>query len=383
MSKLVNKDIIYFSRFFNNPSGNGGDRRAAQICQVLSPINYTFICMHDNPYTVPFDEKTLLSKGTSLSHKLIRKAFKQHITYNKYNKWSDRYRDNVLNFHFQSRLFIKAIKKHNPKLLLIDDPVFLTPIVYYAKSQNIPLVALCHNLETLSREQVDYDRQKEMFTYELDLISKCNFIVTISREETFILKNFGMDPYFFPYYPVEETAARFRKIRNKRQYTEKSNFLLLGTVGNLPTLDGMKRIITMITQKDVIPHNDVIIVAGFGTTMLQDFVDDSRVQVRGQVSDAALDEILTETKGCIVYQENGSGALTKFIELLVAGVPVISNSHAARSHYNLPGVFEFSTPEQLREQIIAASAGVPIPEVFSQPSVSSLQQRIQELIDRV
>ena len=108
-------------------------------------------------------------------------------------------------------------------------------------------------------------------------------------------------------------------------------------------------------------------------------MDDPRIEVRGEVADAELDEILAETKGCIVYQDNGSGALTKIPELLTAGVPVIINSHAARSHHNLPGIFEFDSFEQLGEQLELAARTNQFTQVLSPPDTSSLQKRIVEL----
>ncbi len=381
---MLKKNIIYFSRFYNDPGGNGGDRRTAQICQMLSPLVFTFISMHDNSYALPSCSNVLMSNGTSLLQKVIRSAFKQHVTYYKYNKWSDRYRDNVLYFHSQSRSFIKVIEKLKPSILLVDDPIFLAPVVYYAKSRNIPLVAFCHNLESLSREQVEYKYQKYMFNYELNLLSMCRLVVTISREETFLLKNFGLDPVFYPYYPVSDTVRRFQKVREKRQKAKKSNFLLFGSVGNLPTLDGMKRLLWASTQNNNMGlHNDQLIVTGYGTNMLLNYVTDSRVQIRGQLSDNELDEILAETKGCIIYQENGSGALTKIPELLIAGIPVIINSHAARSHYNLPGVFEFPTFEGLHEQLKAAARDDPMPNALPKPDTVYLHKRMAEIISSI
>jgi len=91
-------------------------------------------------------------------------------------------------------------------------------------------------------------------------------------------------------------------------------------------------------------------------------------------------ELLADTRGCIVYQENGSGALTKIPELLIAGVPVIINSHAARSHHNLPGIFEFTALEQLGRQLELAAQVDNFPLVLSPPDATALTKHILELV---
>ena len=40
----------------------------------------------------------------------------------------------------------------------------------------------------------------------------------------------------------------------------------------------------------------------------------------------------------LCFQPGATGALTRIPDLLLAGIPVIANSIAARSYYNLPGV---------------------------------------------
>jgi hypothetical protein len=71
--------------------------------------------------------------------------------------------------------------------------------------------------------------------------------------------------------------------------------------------------------------------------------------------------------------------LTKIPELLAAGVPVIINSHAARSHHNLPGILEFATFEQLGQQLETAAQIDRFPQVLSPPDTTSLKKRILEL----
>lgn len=374
---FTHKHIVYFSRCLRNPSGHGGDKRVAQICEILGQFDYDFVSTCNPPFTIPQKLHDLLYDPSGFFQKKRSLRYKQRITYAKYYKWGERFRDALLNWHLLAQLFIESLNKE-PELIVIDDPVFVTPVVLYAKTRGIPLVAFSQNLETLSREQVEHASQREMFTYELELLSMCDLVVTISTEETWLLRNFGLDPVYLPYFPIKQTADRCDKVRTKRQNSFKANFLLLGTVYNLPTLEGMKKVITAITR-DSILHNDRLIIAGYGTMQLASFADDPRIEVLGELTDTELDELLTATKGCIVYQENGSGALTKIPELLTSGVPVIINSHAARSHHNLPGIFEFDTLEHLGEQMAVAAKSKQFSQVLSPPATLSLQKRLVEL----
>jgi len=374
----ADKKIIYFSRCENNPSGHGGDKRVAQICDSLNHFDYEFVSTCSPPVTIPQNLHDLLHNSSGYFQIKRSQFYKKRITYAKYYKWSERFRDALLNWHLLSQLFIESLDE-TPQLLFIDDPVFLAPIVFYAKAKGIPLVAFCQNIETLSREQVEYAFQREMFTYELELLSLCDLVVTISTEETWLLRNFGMDPVYLPYFPTKQIADRCEAVRKRRQESTKTEFLMLGTVGNLPTLEGMKKVITAITR-DTILQKERLIIAGYGTTQLVSFVDDPRIEVRGDLTDAELDELLTVTKGCIVYQENASGALTKIPELLMAGVPVILNPHAARSHHNLPGIFEFDAFEQLGEKMKAAARSGQFPQALSLPDTSALRNRILALV---
>lgn len=368
---------IYLSRFYNNPSSHGGDKRAAQLCNILDQLEYDFVSICDPSFDVSAELARLLQKPSGYFQKKKSIRNKNELTYSKYFLWSERFRDHLLYLHLQAKCFIENLKIL-PKILFVDDPVFFAPVVLYAKSQGIPLVAFCHNLETLSREQVEPSTQLDLFAYEIELISSCDLVVTISQEETYLLRNFGLDPVYLPYFPLPQTSKRLVAIREARGTTIKTNFLILGTVYNLPTLEGMKRVLDTISADRAFSAVRFTVV-GYGTEQLSGYLDDPRVEVRGAVTDAELDELMTAAKGCIVYQDNGSGALTKIPELLAAGVPVIINSHAARSHHNLPGIFEFHSFDGLAAQMELAANCNGFKQVLTPPDTTSLKKRILEL----
>jgi len=376
----ADSNIVYFSRFNNNPSSNGGDKRTAQLCDALSHFKYEFVTLAD--MTLPYKDKLkkILHKPSGFFKEKFLIMVKQYITYYKYLQWSEGFRERVVNFHTLSKVFVNTLANIKPDFLFIDDPVFLTPVVHYAKANNIPLVAFCHNIESLSREQVSCSFQRDMLQYELELIAKCDLVVTISQEETFLLRNLGMNPVYFPYFPLKKTLEGLQQVRKDRQKSLKSDFLLLGSVGNLATLEGMKKAISAISSSSIL-QLDHLIIAGYGTKERIIKVYDPRIDVRGDLSEVELHKLLKVIKGCIVYQDNGSGALTKIPELLAAGVPVIINSHAARSYHHLPGIFEFESLEGLSEQMDAAAKSNLFPQVLSPPDTSPMVTRILGLMN--
>lgn len=376
----ADKKVVYFSRCYKNPSGNGGEKRVAQLCDALIGLQFEFVSIADMTFPYKDKLKNVLHKPSGFFKEKLSLFVKQHITYNKYLQWSERFRENIVKSHALSKVFVKTLANEKPDLLFIDDPVYLAPVVHYAKANNIPLVTFCHNIESLSREQVTYSFQRDLFQYELELIAKCDLVVTISKEETFLLNNLGMNPVYLPYFPLKMTFDGLQQIRNDRPQNPKSDFLLFGTVNNLATLEGMQKVISAISSGSIL-QQDRLIIAGYGTREKIAQVDDPRIEVRGDLSEIELHKLLKSIKGCIVYQDNGSGALTKIPELLAAGVPVIINSHAARSHHYLPGIFEFEILEGLREHMDAAAKSNLFPQVLSPPDTSSMLTRILGLID--
>lgn len=370
---------IYFSRFLNSPSGNGGDKRTAQLCDILdNTLDYNFTSICNSPFEIPARISNLLNDSSNFFKKKRSQIYKNRYTYSKYQMWSSSFREHLLYMHLQSQLFVEGLAAA-PELLLIDDAVFLAPVVRYAKDKKIPLVVFCHNIETLSFEQVERAHQPNLFNYELELLAMSDLVVTISKEETYLLRNFGINPNYLPYFPLKQTAARLEKVRSRRESSTKADFLLLGTVHNLPTMVGMKRVLSTVAGNDLL-RDDKLVVAGYGTQQLEGFTDDPGIEIRGEVTDEELDDLMVTTKGCIVYQESGSGALTKISELLTASVPVIINSHAARSHHNLPGIFEFESLESLPVQLAAAKRCSVFEQVLTPPDTTLLKKRILELV---
>lgn len=348
--KSCSNPIIYFSRQAADIYSHGGCRRTAQIIDALSEIDFGFVSAEDYLLSSTVDDRPC---NKFLEFRMVSDYFeasrKKNVTSGLYEKWIASKRDYLLHLNLVAHDWQDALKfnKHL-KLAIVDDPVYFIPLFKHLLSCNIPIIVTCQNIETLSASQMLPEFQRELFDFELDLFSNSNLVVTISREEAFLLNNLGIKNSYVPYYPVAELKDRMLAIRDSRKTTLKRDILLIGSVGNMPTLDGMVKFLTLWQETARYDSTvEKLVVAGFGTEQLQQYVSGNSVVLKGALSDEDLDQLLAQVKATVVYQENGSGALTKICEFLMAGIPVFANQHAARSYYNLPGIIEFKNIEEV------------------------------------
>jgi hypothetical protein len=216
---------------------------------------------------------------------------------------------------------------------------------------------------------------------ELDALSSCGLVITISREETFLLRNLGIPCLFFPYYPTEAVRSRLLRVRERRRSTTKNGVLLLGSAVNPQNSKGMARVLDFWGKSFLPPESGRLIVAGFGTEASPSLAGRRPgVEFLGSLADADLDDLLSRVRSCLCYQENGSGALTRICEMLIAGVPVLANGHAARSYHHWPGVIEFdgltglaNAVGRLERETIEARCPTP-------PDASRLAQEVAALM---
>lgn len=360
----ISGPYIYFSRFKLTPNAGGGCRRELQLAQILSPLRFQFISAWEQP---------ALSRRLRLKIRLPKK---------KTHQWDRDFQPYAERMETFSRKWAGKISR-NVKLAVMDDPLFFPSLTKALKQRKIPLVILSQNLESLSRSQINPDYQMDLFRQELELLSLSDLIVTISREETYLLDNLGLPTFYLPYYPVKEIEIRMKKVRQQRSQTQKSGILLMGTVNNQVTKEGIQHII-QYWQNHLAPRLDEkLIIAGYGTHKIQSSCAGSKIEFKGQLSDSDLDLLLTKISVCLNYQNAGSGALTKIREMQIAGVPVAANSHSARSHYHLPGLVEFTHLAGAEKAIAEAKeqeGRIPIPP---RPPESKLLQAVKALVPRL
>ena len=266
-------------------------------------------------------------------------------------KWSNEHQGVLYRLQKHSEEWIKSIPDLSSlDLVIMDDPVYFLPLFKKLVKLGVPVIGVIHNIESLASDQVKPEWHLNLLEEELKILKHCRLVITISREEDIFLSNIGISTLYIPYYPVEPIFRRLTDIRESRRNTEKDGVLMIGSTKNLPTCEGMHGVASFWEHKRLDRLHGKLIIGGYKSeTYFDASLYPQSVDFRGTLKNDALDDILKNIKVSLCFQKSGSGALTRIAEMLIAGVPVLANTQAARSYYNIQGVMEFRELEDLYE----------------------------------
>ena len=258
--------IIRYTIFESNQSGHGGDRRTAQISDFLKEMGI-------NWYKIPVSmEKPSLSFNFFRKLVIIFKLYLQvfFIVKKRFNP-KVFYRTVSMVCQFKGVFEIKR-NKDLSVVLWETTRTELSFVVPLFKRKGFKIVALPNNLESLVSKQLSglSGRISPVWLFEeIELLKRCEVVFTISREETLLLQQMGIDAYYLPYYPSERNLnflLEIRKIRNDFKNTipsKRKKILMLGSASNYPTRIGMENIIDFF--QEVSADKFELIIAGYGT----------------------------------------------------------------------------------------------------------------------
>ncbi len=347
----------YISRFQDAPHGHGGNRRTRQMAQALRKLGVSVLALADVPLGEAFEARHPLFSSDP--------EFDSIYGFNNY----------IRHMLLKDSGLALLVRGSPPQVAVVDDPVFFPQTMQALQQGGTRVLAVLHNLEAFLPRSIQFSAQWELLRLEVDILRQCTLTVTISREDAFFLENMGVACHFFPYHPEEGEERRFVRIRETRRESDKAFFLTLGTAYNPPTLAGMRALAER--WSGISGGRARLIVAGFGTDrFLGNPGRGGLVSVRGGVSGEELDQLLIHARACILHQEQGSGALTKIPELLLAGVPIMGSRHAARSYSALPGVTEYQDFRELQTILAEGSAEKKLPADPPRPDVEGMLGRI-------
>ena len=344
-------NILYKNSHFKaDEFGNGGDKRTAQIDEILAAANIKFDVADFTPYAPTSKSINYYFKGLVYNRNLKFNIKKDYA--------AGRYISQFENFISQKKPsgFIWES--------LIEYNLLLAQILHL---KEIPFISIPHNLESLTQNTKSFStgiNSPHWFNEELKYLKYSKKVFTISREEQWLLSLYGIDADYLPYYPTSKSAAFYLSLRKKREGILKTDsskkILLLGTFYNAPTNLGYVNLLQNISK-----YTDLTInVAGFGSETLTAKFPYPNVNIWGSVDKDTLEELLINNDMAIVHQPPTTGALTRLPELLMAGIPVIANEVASRSNYDLNGVNTYYNYDELLAFIYAPQA---IPEIPVKP----------------
>ncbi|RWY57327.1 glycosyltransferase family protein [Mucilaginibacter gilvus] len=331
-------DIFKHSHFEADAFGHGGNKRTAQIDEILKDAGLT--------YKEPdFSNSAVITNKLPVYLKGLQ--YTKHLPTANKNKYAiGRY----------LKMFEAFVKKQKPGLVIWESTVgynlLLAEILY---KHHVPVVALPHNIESLVAGSKSVFSSKESPNWlmeELKYLGYCKKTFTISREENWLLSNTGINSDYLPYYPAKKTEEYLLAIRAQKQtsYTAPQTakeILLLGTYYNKPTLDGYVELLNYIRQKTSL----VINVVGFGSEQLNNMFPDKNIRIWGSVNEEKLASLVAICDYGVVHQAPSSGALTRIPEMLLAGLPLLTNTHAARSYFGTAGLGVYQSFEELLDML--------------------------------
>lgn len=343
---------LYFSRFPPTQEAGGGSRRLLQLLADTDGLGLELVSSPRGLNRLP-DE----------SLERIRQTVDRELAagISEVDDWSSGKRRSTMRLREISRAWASELPGlADLELAVLDDPVYFQPLLDALLPAGVPVVAFSQNMESLAPEQVRAEMQFELLRRETRALASCRLVVTVSREESWLLTNLGIANLCHPYFPVAPLRDRLLAVRRRREMSRKGGFLMLGNAGNLQTVVGMSQVMRHWQREHLADSLGPLQVAGFHLERHFAFGQfGPGIELLGQLGDPELDERLVTARACLCYQENGAGALTRITEMLLAGVPVVANSHAARSHHGAPGLVEFPHLDALAGALSGLERGDP------------------------
>jgi glycosyltransferase involved in cell wall biosynthesis len=331
--------LIKHSNFEPNIFGHGGDKRTAQLEELVKSAGVSIVNIEP------------LRQNSFYNYLYIPKG----LAFLLKNKFSFTLRKQVLSNT------CKTLRKAEVAFNNIDsNGIFLWEstrgynyiLPYVAKNRGLKVIGVPHNIESLVQEQTYvFTNQKcpDWFFQEIKHLKLADKIFCISREDQWLLNLHGINADFLPYLPPIELRNRLRYIREKRKSLSPKKYLLLGSFGNKPTKKGVIELIKFINENAILNRVNFDIV-GYKSNLLKNYAV-KNINIHGSVGQDQLEKFLLETRAAIIFQEVSTGALTRIAEFLVCGIPVIANFKAARSYFNIKGIYVFEDLNQLPKLI--------------------------------
>lgn len=256
------------------------------------------------------------------------------------------------------------------KIFLQEEPNNF--ISYYAaQEEGFKTLAVPHNLETFVVGYKDFFTGKGLpYCLELEIkhLAMADAVFCISREEQWLLKMRGIDADFLPYYPPQSARSQLLEVRNSRieASSQRDRFLIVGVANNPSTALGLIEQAQWL--KSIAKQSDLIVdVAGYDTEKLAEHFEHPIFKFHGTVEPQTLRKLMIEAKAVLLHQNTGVGALTRIPDMLVAGVPVIANSHACRSAHGYAGVYCYENELELADLL---NKPLEIPPLLAPPAAA-------------
>lgn len=333
--------IIRYTIFKEDEFGNGALKRTHQISTILLNNNQKVRTVSNYP-------KRLF--GGSFFER-IKLGFEYYSFFGLriYNK--QKLEEKAIDI-ISWRTWLLELKEKEKNLIVVYELSYYADysLIFVCNQLRIKIIGLPHNLESLvwgQKSRISNKIAPNWFNEEIKALNLFSKIFTISREEQWLLNLYDLSTNYLPYYPSAQVLANCLEVREKRKNTKKDFYLSFGTASNLPTLEGFKEI---IDYYEASKSKEDLIIAGFDTEKLKEHAINfpSNIKLKGSIDSKELAYVFAHCKAIIIFQKPTTGALTKISELLFCGIPVICNIAAARTFFNIDGIYLFNSKDELK-----------------------------------
>lgn len=337
------KTALFIGLYSGLPNSHGGERRTSQLREIVSSEGYTINHLQLNFISVGSLFKLPLIYLLQINK--LRKVLPETGFFN----WSKYTVKEVVRMRRMEKFVELNLNQiQNADVIFFEnsfpDFIYLPYLIKQKFNKNI--VACLHNIEALVPLQytgVDELKKGNHLLKEVQALQYCNSVFTISREEQWLLQLFKINAQYLPYFPDTNLYNQLFSLREQRKVNAvKSFFLVVGSVTNPPTKNGIEQLLNFFMH-NALPNGTKIIVAGFGTETLIDKYKHPNIQFEGAVTAMQLEALMIGCKAAIVNQGFSTGALTKNIEYLIAGIPVLCDEGSIRSYYGTDGIYRYNS----------------------------------------
>lgn len=365
---MSSNQLLRWTRFASDPHGTGPEKRSAQILSLCREAGFSLDDMQP-PARVSRWQTWTAGLGARLRHG--NHASVDHA--------------GIGLLGYRTRFYQEALSVHRGPRVLLWETTYDTLLPKLAREAGYKIIALPHNLESLVSEKVfsnpAYNPLADL-TDEVKRLALADAIFTISKEERWLLEARGLTPHYLPFYPTATLADECALIRSKRSALANTDtrssgpLLILGAALNPATARGMTVQLDWLAKLGPsMPH---IIVVGPETETRFAPYRSSRVELLGRVPRTQLVALLESCAALLIHTIAGAGAVTRIPEALLAGVPVIANSNAARDQHGTAGVHVYDSQAEFRALVLAPPSQPPAP-----PTPGAAATRFVEEISRL
>lgn len=355
--------IIQHSIFEPNPNGHGGNRRTAQISEMLESIGTeVLVAGHNSPGRNSSFWQLFWAASLGvialIRHPRVLFACPTIST--------------VVRLGYFNSEFRNILKGRDPKkaTLVWESTIpAMFPVVRQLAKKGVSVVAFPHNIESLSEAlslgNHNRSQMARWLSYELQTLSLAKKIICISSYDSWFYSNWGLAASTWHYEVVGENAGKISAIRLARTDSVKDTLLILGTSNNEATKNGI-HVLLDASAKGHQTTRVAVVSAGFSLYPGESYPG---VDIFPNLPEPQFYGELIRAEAIMVFQKWGTGQLTRIHEAHQMGIPVFGNELSARNYAMRSDL----VPEKIRKAF-------PGLEIFSiLPSHADHETRTREL----